>query len=190
MKKLFIGSLVGAIILFIWSFYAWAISSIHLHTYMHTPLQDSIMNTLAENNMETGAYVMPMADNRNIDSKTEEYDKQSQELMGAGMGKPSAVLYYTKAMEFNMGTLLRGFLFEFLTVFAACILLLPGFAATSSFFGRWWLTLIVGLLLSAAGPLMRYNFMGEPWSFAIDMIVDTFLNWGIVGLWLAWYFRK
>jgi hypothetical protein len=39
MKKIFIGSLVGGIILFIWSFIAWGVSPMHLHTFMYTPAQ-------------------------------------------------------------------------------------------------------------------------------------------------------
>ena len=66
MKKILIGSLVGAIILFIWSFLAWAVLPVHLHTFQYTPAQDSILQILANNNMESGAYAMPMADNRDI----------------------------------------------------------------------------------------------------------------------------
>ena len=77
-----------------------------------------------------------------------------------------------------------------LAVLAACILLAPAFATTTTFFGRWWLSLMVGLLITAAGPLIYFNWLGVPWDFTVDMILDIFLNWGITGLWLAWYFRK
>jgi hypothetical protein len=191
MKKLFIGSLVGAIILFVWSFLAWQVLPLHLHTYAYTPAQDSILKVLGENNLETGVYAMPMMDNRNLTSMSSEYMKECHEFMEANKGKPMATLTYIKeGMDMGPGMIVRGFLIEWLTILAACILLMPAFAASSTFFGRWWLTLVTGLLISAAGPLIYYNFMGWPWNYTIDIIVDIFLNWGIVGLWLAWYFRK
>ena len=191
MKKLLIGSLVGAIILFIWGFFAWALSPLHLHTYSYSPVQDSVLRVLAEGNVETGAYVFPMADNRNAKAFDGDYQKESQRVMTENSGKPMATVYYLKE-GYQMGglTMLRGFLFNFLAVLAASIILVPAFTTLNTFFGRWWLTLVIGLLLNAAGPLLHYNWMGAPWPFTVDMVLDNFLNWGITGLWLAWYFRK
>lgn len=191
MKKLLIGSIVGAIILFIWSFIAWALSPLHLHTYSYSPVQDSVLHVLAEGNVETGAYVFPMADNRNAKAFDSEYQKESQRVMTENSGKPMATVYYLKE-GYQMGglTMLRGFLFNFLAVLAASIILVPAFTTLTTFFGRWWLTLVIGLLINATGPLIHYNWMGAPWPFTVDMVLDNFLNWGITGLWLAWYFRK
>lgn len=191
MKKIMIGSLVGAIILFVWSFLAWAILPLHLHTFMHTPAQDAVLKILAESNMETGAYFLPMADNRNVSGFDSKYHEEGERVMKENAGKPMASVYYLKE-GYTMGAsnMLKGFLFNFLAVLAACILLVPGFSMSSSFFGRWWLALLVGLLLSASGPLIQYNWIGFPWNYTMDMIIDHFLNWAIVGLWLAWYFRK
>lgn len=191
MKKILIGSLVGAVILFIWSFLAWAILPLHLHTFMYTPSQDSILQVLANGNMESGAYWMPMADNRNVSSFDSKYQEETERVMTESAGKPMATVLYLKE-GYNMGgsTMLKGFLFNFLAVLAASILLAPAFASMSSFFGRWWLSLVVGLLVCASGPLIQYNWLGLPWDYTVDMLIDTFLNWGITGLWLAWYFKN
>ena len=187
-----IGSLVGGIIFFLWSFLAWTVLPMHLHTVMYTPAQDSILKVLAESGMESGVYSMPMVDNRNVHSMMDEkYREECQKMMEANKGKPMATVTYLKeGMKFDGSTLFLGFLYEFIAVLAVCILLAPAFASTSSFFGRWWLVLLVGLVITMSGPMISHNFMGTPWDFTLDMIVDTFANWGIVGLWLAWYFRK
>ena len=191
MKKLFIASLVGAIILFVWSFLAWAILPIHLHTYMYTPAQDTLLKVMADHNMESGAYAMPMVDNRNVQGMDADYRKKCDELMKTSEGKPMVSIFYKKeGMTMGPGIMIKGFLIDFLIVLAACILLMPAFAASASFFGRWWLCLVVGLLVSAAYPLINHNWMGVPWGYTVDIIVDIFANWAILGLWLAWYFRK
>ena len=191
MKKIAIGSLVGAIILFVWSFLAWTVLPLNLRTYMYTPAQDAILKVLADNQVQTGVYAMPMADNRDAAAFDSKFHEESEQVMKANEGKPGASVYYLKE-GFNMGigTIIRGFLINLLTMLAACILLAPAFVSMSSFFGRWWLTLVVGLLVSACGPLIQYNWMGIPWEFTEKMILNTFLAWGIPGLWLAYYFKK
>ncbi len=190
MKKIFIGSFVGAIVLFFWSFLAWTTLPIHLHTLMYTPAQDAVLKALADNNVETGSYAMPIGDNRNATSSID-YHKESEKMMEANMNKPAAVIHYRKeGYEMGPMTIIKGFLINFLAVFAACILLAPGFATLNSFFGRWWLTLVAGLLITACGPLIHHNWLGVPWNFTVKMILDTFLNWGITGLWLAYYFGR
>jgi len=191
MKKIFIGSLVGAVILFVWSFVAWALSPMHLHTFMYTPAQEAVLRILAENNTESGAYYLPMADNRGVTGMDHAYQEASQKVMTENAGKPSATIFYLKeGVPMSMGFLVRGFFIDLIAVLAAVILLAPAYAASPTFFGRWWLSLMVGLLISAASPLIEFNYMGFPWSYTLDIITDIFVNWGLVGLWLAWYFRK
>jgi hypothetical protein len=188
MKKLLIGSFVGSVILFIWSFLAWAVLPIHLHTYNYTPVQDSVLKILADGNMKEGAYSLPMADNREVKSFDSNYQQEAQKIMEAYAGKPMATLFYLEE-GYNMN-IPRGFLFDFIAVFAACIILVPAFTTTNSFFQRWWLTLVVGLLINAAGPLINFNWLGMPWNYTVDIVLDNFLNWGITGLWLAWWFGR
>lgn len=191
MKKLFIGSLVGAIVLFIWSFLSWAILPIHLRTYKYTPAQDSIMKYLNNGNLpESGVYLMPMADNRNASNFDEKYQEESQQVMKEYVGSPMiAVSYLKEGYVMNGFTIMRGFLFNFLAVLALCIMLSPALSLRSSFFGRWWLILVAGLFVNACVPLVQYNWMAVPYNFTIDMVLDNFLNWGVTGLWLAYYFK-
>lgn len=191
MKKLITASLVGAIILFVWSFLAWAVLPIHLHTIKYTPAQDTILKILADRNMEDGAYAMPMADNTNATAFDSKYHEESEKVMKESEGKPMAQIYYQKnGYDMSPMTMVRGFLINLLAVFSACLILVPAFTTLNTFFGRWWLTLVVGLLVNACGPLINYNWLGMPWNFTADMILDVFLNWAIVGLWLAWYLRR
>lgn len=191
MKKLIIGSLVGAIILFVWSAMSWTMLPINLHTFMYTPAQDSILKVLADNNVPTGTYGIPMVDNRNVSGFDSKYQEDSEKLMKEKAGTPMATLFYQREdTQMGAATFMRGLLFDFLAVLAACIILIPGFVASTSFLQRWWLVMVVGLLITASGPLIEYNWMGRPWDYAMHMVTNDLLNWGITGIWLAWYFRK
>jgi len=191
MKKILIGSLVGAVIFFVWSMLAWTISPLHYHTFMYTPAQDSILKALEQNNVPTGAYLMPTVDNRTVGQYDPQYHKDMERVMEESKGKPMATVYYLRD-GYQMGsmTFIRGFFFDFLATLAASIILLPGMMAMRTFFGRWWLALIVGLLISASGPLIQFNWMGMPWNFTFDMVIDNFLNWAIIGLWFASYYKS
>src|SRR5689334_8291643 len=86
MMKIFIASLVGAIIMFVWSFLAWVVLPIHANTYMYTPAQDNIMKVLGESNLETGTYGMPSAPTPQEAMKAHE----------SNVGKPGAAIFYIK----------------------------------------------------------------------------------------------
>lgn len=191
MKKLLIGSFVGAIVLFVWSFLAWSVLPIHLNTFMYNPAMNTVLKTLADSNVETGVYAMPMADNRNVSGFDSKYREETERVMKESENKPAVMVSYLKeGYQFSALTIIKGFLINLITLFAACMLLIPGYKTMNTFFGRWWLTLFVGVLVSAAGPLINYNWMGAPWSYTIDLIMDVMVNWGITGLWLAYYFKN
>ena len=188
MKKLLIGSLVGAVIYFFWGFISWAVLPIHLHTVSYTPAQDTLLQIMADAHMTDGAYSMPMADNRNVSGFDSKYREETERVMKESKGKPMASIYYLEdGYKMNIP---RGFLFDFIAVLAACIILVPAFSTTNSFFQRWWFTLLIGLIVSVCGPLVNYNWMSMPWNFTVDMVFDYLLSWGVTGVWLAWYFRN
>jgi hypothetical protein len=179
MTKIFIASLVGAIIMFVWGFLAWDVLPIHANTFMYTPAQDAIMKTMADNNLESGVYTMPSAPTK----------EERQKIMMEMKGKSAASVYYIKEHEgMDMMMFVRGFLFDFIVLFAACILLANNMGG--SFFSRWWMVMMIGVIMIFGYHLMYWNYMGHLWNFTRDFVLDTAIGWGICGLWLAWYLGK
>ncbi|WP_236973473.1 hypothetical protein [Membranihabitans maritimus] len=60
MSKIWIGSLVGGLILFIWQFLSWSMLNIHDNEMEYTPNQVQILEVLNEN-LEEGNYFLPTA---------------------------------------------------------------------------------------------------------------------------------
>src|SRR5436190_20199030 len=98
MKKILIASLVGAVILFVWNAVSWMVMPTHLDSFHYTPAQDSILNTLKNSGLTTGAYLMPGADNRNVKAFDSEFQKKAEEMMKSNVGKPAATFFYLDAM--------------------------------------------------------------------------------------------
>jgi len=179
MKKILIGSLVGAIIMFIWSFLAWMILPVHENTYKYTDKQDAILQVLAESNLESGMYGMPSAPTK----------EEQMKIMEENKGKPGAAIQYLKE-DPGMGAnqYIFGLLFNFIMVFAASMLLVNNM--NGSFFSRWWMVMMFAVVIIFGIYLMQWNWMGHTWDYTRDFILDTACGWGINGLWLAWWFGR
>ena len=118
MKKLIIGALVGAIILFLWQFLSFSLLGIHESQMSYTPKQDAVLEALAAAELEPGQYFVPRAPSgvsaAEMQALTEKY-----------VGKPWAMITYNASYSDSMGTnLLRGFAIDFVSAFLLAWMLL------------------------------------------------------------------
>lgn len=190
MKKLLIGSIVGTLIMFIWSFVSWEFLPIHVHSFNYTPKQDSIMKVLDNGLPSSGAYMLPSADNRHIESVTSEYKAASDKNMKDMVGKPGAIIFFNKKTDaMDPMVIVRGLLIDFFAILSACLILLLAKDRLKTFFMRWWLVMLIGLIVALNSYMLDYNWMGFPWHFIKRQLIDVFAEWGLIGLWLGWYYR-
>lgn len=183
MKKIIIGSLVGALIIFLWQFLSFAAVNLHKPAQQYTEKQDAIMSFLNEQGLREGGYYMPTVP-----------ETASSEEMKAAMtatdGKPWARIEFhnkaennTNAMIMNM---IRGYLVNVVIVFLFCWfagkITNPGFA-----------TILGGAL--AVGII---SFLNQPytlfiWYKTFDIwasFLDAIAMWGLAGIWLGWWLRR
>ena len=112
MKKWLIGSLVGAVIVFLWQFLSWSVLGIHNDAMKYHPAQDSIVSYLSSTLTEEGSYRLPTAKPGASQSEHQELIKQSE-------GKPWVSIIYHKEFRMNMTMqMTRGFLIDLFLVFA------------------------------------------------------------------------
>ena len=183
--KLIIGSLVGAIILFVWSAISWTVSPIHAHTFQYTPAQDSVLKALALVD-QSGAYMLPAADNNAPD-----FQKHENDVRMANIGKPVAMLFLNK-QQYEMGgsTFLMGFLCNWVTALLLCTLVTIAGGNTLSFGRRWAIAMIPGLIIIYAVWLVQWNWMGFPWSYLSGSVIDSLLEFAACGAWIGWWFGR
>jgi magnesium-transporting ATPase (P-type) len=183
MKKTIIGSIVGALIIFIWQFLSFALLNFHKPAQQYTEKQDAIMSFLESQGLKEGGYFMPGVPETASQS-------EAQEVMKASDSKPWARIEYhnkaensTNAMVMNM---VRGFLVNVVIVFLFCWLIgkitNPGF----------------GIILGGALAIGIIGFLNQPytgfiWYKSFDIwasFLDAIVMWGLSGIWLGWWLRR
>jgi hypothetical protein len=183
MKKIIIGSLVGAIIYFAFQTVMW-VGGFHRNFYSYAEKQDTVLKVLSANLPAEGMFMMPMADPNSPDFKARQ--EKMEKLMP---GKPWAmVFYHPKMNDFSASYLLLG---VFYALLAACL------ASTVLFFGRFpgfWSRFLVSMAFAvftlAQGVLGNMNWWSFPWSFIQPQVMDLLLGWGLTSAWLAWYVKS
>jgi hypothetical protein len=179
MKKQLVATLVGGLILFVWQFLSWSLLPIHQSEYGYTPNQDKIMEALNQNLTEEGTYMLPGVPPGSS-------QEEAQAAMQAGSGKPWASISYHKSMNTAMGmNMIRGFVVDLLAAFLLIWLLMkvPN------------LTLGVVMQASVAVGLIGYltiPYLNSIWfeNDSIGYLIDTLVQWGLVGVWLGWYLPR
>lgn len=190
MKKFFIASIVGTLIVFIWSFLSWEFLPVHTHSMRYTPKQDTILKVLNNSLTEPGMYMVPSPDNRNLGMmKDEKYNKEMQEMNKQNEGKPFAMVIYGSS-KMSPCQIIYGLLIDLFAVMCAVILLVMSKDKLKTFFMRWWAVMLIGFIVALNSYFLEWNWMQFPWHFIKGEIVDTFMEWGLCGIWLAWYFRE
>lgn len=178
MKKQLIGALVGALILFVWQFLSWTTLNIHGKETQYTPNQDKILECLSQN-LEDGDYFVPTAP---PNATKEEYEA----TMTNALGKPWAKISYHSSMQMNMGmNMFRGFVINLVSAFLLIWMLLkmPNLDFTT--------TILASLAVGVIGYL-NFPYLNSIWfeGHTIGYIIDTVVQWGLVGAWLGWYLKR
>jgi len=190
MKKFFIASLVGAIIVYVWSALSWIVLPIHTHSFHYTPKQDTIMSVLNKSSLGNDMYMLPNADNRNAGMFDSKYMKAQQENHEKAMGKPFAMLIYNNSFDMPPIQMVIGIIIDLLAVMCATIILVMAKDKLVTFFMRWWVVMVIGFIVALNSYMLEWNWMGFPWHFVKGEIIDTFMEWGLCGAWLSWYLGR
>jgi len=178
--KIFIGSLVGGIIIFVCQFLSWAALDLHRPAQQYTPKQDSILAYLNTQFDSSGGYFIPTVPKGASSDEMKRLEEQS-------MGKPWAQIYYHKSLDMNMGVnMLRNFITNILMVLFFCWII-SGYTANS--FGK---TLIAALLTGFI-IFLHASYTEHIWYETFDLqahLTDYLLSWGLTGIWLGWWLNR
>lgn len=176
MQKQFIGTLVAAIIIFLWQFLSWAALNIHGSETMHTPNQEAILKCLADNNLQPGSYFLPQA----------APGEDQEAAMKAAEGKPWALISYHASMNTGMGmNMIRGFAVDLVAAFLLVWLLMN--FKESGLKISIYASLAVGAIAYLTIP-----YLNSIWfeTNTTAYLIDWAAQWGLVGAWLGWWLNR
>lgn len=180
MKKVWIGTIVGAILIFLWQFLSWSMLPVHQDEFRYTANQDAIIEALSQNLTEDGQYMIP-----NVPPGTPQ--DQHQEAMKAFEGKPWAHINYhqtwdSSTMGMNMA---RGFAADLVAVWLLVWLLMRLEVRT-------FLPILLASLTVGVIGFLTVPYLNSIWfeTSSMGYIIDTLAQWGLVGAWLGWWLPR
>jgi len=104
MKRTLIFSLIGAVILFAWQFFSFAMPNLHKSGMEYTPAQDTILAALKASGLQEGMFMLGQPD---PDLPRDEYNR----IMENYMSKPWGILNYQSENKDRMAmNMTRGFI--------------------------------------------------------------------------------
>jgi len=180
MKKLFIGAIVGGIIVFVWQSLSFTVLNLHGKAFQYTPKQQEIISYLGTQFSEDGQYLLP----RPPDNASSEEQKAHMESSDS---KPWAMVSYHKAMKMNMPmNMIRGLLVDILAVGLLCWILLkmnlPSFS-----------TILIASIFTGLIVFLNVPYTAHIWYQTFDIMahfLDAIVSWGACGLWLGWWLNR
>ena len=182
MKKWLIGSLVGAILVFLWQFLSWTILPVHSGEAKYTPAQTEIMNALSASLKEDGTYMLPTVQpGASMD--------EHQKLMTSMEGKPWATVIYRNSYKIDMVMpLVRGFLIDLVLVLILIYVLTR--AGTPTAMRIFAGSIAVGFFTFLSGPYTMHNWFQTTTASYLGHLLDAFVAWGLCGAWLGWWLNR
>ena len=179
MRKILIGAIVGGIIIFVLQSLSWMVLNLHQSANRYTPKQTEIMNFLNSQFTEDGQFYLP---NQPETLSMEEAMKSMKE----NIGKPWAIISYHKEMKSNMVmNMIRGLLVNMIAVALLCWILLKLNPPTFQ-------TIFLSSLFTGIIIFLNIPYTQHIWYETFDLyahLIDALICWGVVGLWLGYYFR-
>lgn len=182
MKKWLIGSLVGAILVFLWQFLSWTILPVHSGEAKYTAAEKEVLNSISASLKEDGVYMLPTAP---PGATMDDHEK----LMKDMEGKPWATVIYRSSYKIDMvRPMIRGFLIDLVLVFLLIYIITR--AGTPTAMRVFAASIAVGFFTFLVGPYTMHNWFQTPTEAYTGHLIDGFVAWGLCGLWLGWWLNR
>lgn len=174
MKNLLLTSLVGGLVLYVWSFVSWM--AIPWHDVREMPGGDEVAAILKNADLEKAVYTFPFtmgSDQSQVDKAMEQYKSGPRIHMmvydPAG-GDPS-----------NPKMFIGGLVIDFLLAFIACYILFVANEKFPTLASKLKYFLMFGAFTALSAPLMEWNWWEFPTGYSITNAIDLIIAWLLAG---------
>ena len=187
-KQLTLGTALGAIVLFLWSFIAWTFIPWPGDPIRSFTNDDAVITAMKANVPRSGVYILPNEVKRTPGMTDEQYKKADQDAMNRMAQGP--MMFASVRLE-PMGSISKYFVVGFLTdlfvALLATILLLQ--TNRLSYVGRVAFVLGVGAIIFAGGHLDEWNWWGFSNAYIAMQLGVLLIGWFLAGLVIAIFVR-
>ena len=184
MKQLLLGSLAGALVLFIWGFLAWAVLPLHKGSFRPMPNEDAVMSALRSNISSGGAYYFPGMPEETASTPAEQRKANMEAYVNKHKAGPVGVIFFHPGGSDPMmaGRFFGGFVISLFAAFVAAWFLSRSTAAGSRYIERVAFCGMLGVFISFATHIPAMNWMYFPGDYTTAMVVDVLIGWLLAGL--------
>lgn len=173
-RSVFLSSLVGGVIAFVWGFISWVIIPWHAATLKHFNDSEAVCAALSQNASEDGVYIYhPMENQYSQDD--------NMPFVFASINRMHASQKQTMPMIRSFITLVvAAFLISWVLVHAKS--------------RRYWdlvtYSAVIGLIIGILAYVPLWNWWGIAGSFTMVGVIDTVITWFLAGLGMAKFIER
>lgn len=179
-KKLVLGSLLAALVLFVWGFIAWAVLSDKLGIVEGPPGEAAVIDVLDANIEETGAYFFPVEG-----AYSPEQDRHAAWIQRHTDGPIGMVFFRKEGLAPSPVVMLEGFLHFFAAALLAALILKLVARCLAGYWARVKFVAILACFAAIAIHLSTAIWWYYPWGYTLYSIVTLVVGWTLAGLVLA-----
>jgi hypothetical protein len=182
-KPLLLGSLLGGLTAFVWSFISYGVLPWHLNQYHSFQNEDDVSALVSSHAPEPGIYVLPMGPSQQ--GLNAEQKKAAVEIRTQKMQK--GPLMFAAIRLSGFGSFPRVLVTQLLCEMFAALLLTWMLLQTTglSYAGRVAFLAIAGLAASVIADLPYWNWYSFPTTHTAINLIDYALTWLLAGLVIA-----
>jgi hypothetical protein len=182
MKKWLVGSVVGAILLFVWQFISWALADLHNKEFKYVPGQEQLLSSLSSNIKEDGQYRLPQAPPGSS-------QEEKQKVMEQSSGKPYALVIYKTSLKTDMVVpIIRSLAVDFILVLLMIFII--GRMVNLNLGNVWMCSLAIGFVAWLWYPYTQNIWFQTPIEIVTGALMDWFVGYSLLGLWLGFWLPR
>lgn len=172
-RSIFLSSLVGGVIAFIWGFISWVVIPWHTATMNHFQDSEAVSDVLARNAPVDGVYV---------------YHPMESQYPDDGVPFVFASISREHAHQKQMIPLLRSFIIQVVAAFFISWLLVH--TKSRKYWDLVTISAVIGLVAGILAYLPAWNWWGTSAGYTIVGMIDLVITWFLAGLGMAKFIEK
>jgi hypothetical protein len=186
-KQLVLGTVLGAIVLFIWSALAWMIIPWPGEPFQTFTNEVAVMQAITANAPRSGIYMSPNEPKRTPGMTDAQYKAAGQAAMDQSARGPMVFAAVRLGPMGMVKPLIIQFLTQLVLALIACILLLQ--TDRLSYFARVAFVAAVGVLIFIGGHVEEWNWFSFSTAYLMMELGAIVIGWFLAGLVMAKFVR-
>lgn len=183
MIRIVIGSLLSAVVLFVFGMASWMVLGIHTDTMSPLPDPSASVALLQGQFLKTGVYSYPLIEPPPGASESEQKQAMDECMALHRQGPIFSVFYSAEGAEMlSPETLGRGFGINLVCSLIAAMLLWMAGPSLRSYVQRVFFVVLLGIFAAIFRDIAYFNWMMFPWAWTQAMMTDVVISWVLGGL--------